>query len=89
MTALRAFTSAGARASFSEALVGTLELGKRADFVVLDRDPFAIPSYELAEVEVLETWLDGERVFARADAPARAPRPRDLRSVEIDLRTNY
>jgi predicted amidohydrolase YtcJ len=68
MTALRAFTSAGAQASFSEALVGTLEVGKRADFVVLDRDPFGISPYELSEVQVLETWLDGEQVFARADS---------------------
>lgn len=77
MTALRAFTSAGAEASFSEALVGTLEVGKRADFVVVDRDPLAISPYELSEVRVEETWIDGRQVFDRADA-ARAARVEQL-----------
>lgn len=76
-TALRAFTSAGAEASFSEELVGTLEVGKRADFVVVDRDPLAISPYELSEVRVEETWLDGEKVFDRADA-RRAARMAEL-----------
>ncbi len=78
MTALRAFTSEGAKASFSEALVGTLAVGKRADFVVVDRDPFAIDPSELSRVRVESTWLDGVRVFERvgADEAARTPERR-------------
>lgn len=64
-TAIRAYTSAGAEATFSEDLVGTLEVGKRADFVIVDRDPFGIPASELSEVQVEGTWLDGEAVFER------------------------
>jgi predicted amidohydrolase YtcJ len=64
-TAIRAYTSEGAKASFSEDLVGTLEVGKRADFIVVDRDPFAIPEHELSDVQVESTWLDGEVVFER------------------------
>jgi predicted amidohydrolase YtcJ len=66
-TALRAYTSDGAEATFSEDLVGSLEVGKRADFVVVDRDPFAIPASELSDVQVEATWLDGETVFQRAE----------------------
>lgn len=66
-TALRAYTSQGAKATFSEDLVGTLEVGKRADFIVVDRDPFAIPVSELSDVQVEATWLDGELVFDRLD----------------------
>jgi predicted amidohydrolase YtcJ len=75
-TAIRAYTSEGAEATFSEDLVGSLEVGKRADFVVVDRDPFAIPASELSEVEVEATWLDGERVFQRTQArePAQVSR---------------
>jgi predicted amidohydrolase YtcJ len=80
MTALRAYTSEGAKATFSEDRVGTLEAGKRADFIIVDRDPFAIPSSELAEVRVEETWLDGERVFDRADA-RQAARPSGARAA--------
>jgi predicted amidohydrolase YtcJ len=67
-TAIRAYTSSAAEATFSEDLVGSLEVGKRADFVVVDRDPFAISASELSDVEVEATWLDGEAVFQRVEA---------------------
>jgi predicted amidohydrolase YtcJ len=66
-TAIRAYTSEAAEATFSEDVVGSLEVGKRADFVVLDRDPFAISASELSDVQVEATWLDGEAVFQRAE----------------------
>jgi hypothetical protein len=48
-----------------EDLVGSLEPGKRADFVVLDRDYMTIPVEEIPRMAILETWLDGERVYPR------------------------
>ena len=63
VTALRAYTSTAAETTFSEERSGTLEEGKRADFIVVDRDPFEIPPYELSDVRVEQTWLDGEVVF--------------------------
>jgi predicted amidohydrolase YtcJ len=66
-TALEAYTSHAAKATFSEDLVGTLEVGKRADFVIVDRDPFAIPHAQLSDVQVEATWLDGAPVFERAE----------------------
>jgi len=74
--ALRAYTSEGAKASFSDALLGSLEVGKRADFIRLDRDPFTIDAYELSDVQVQETWLDGDRIFVRTGAEPEKPRAR-------------
>lgn len=63
--ALRAFTLDAAYAAFMDYEVGSLEVGKRADFIVLDRDLFSIPAAEIPEVQVLQTWLDGQRVWSR------------------------
>ena len=63
--ALHGFTLGAARASFDEARVGSLEVGKQADFVVLDRDPFAVDAVDLPTLQVLQTWVGGERVFER------------------------
>jgi predicted amidohydrolase YtcJ len=64
-TALRAHTISAARALGREEELGSIEAGKRADFAVLDRDPHMTPVSELARVGVTETWVGGERVFAR------------------------
>ncbi len=42
---------------------GNLQVGTRADLVVLDRDPFAHPAEEIGEASVVATYLDGEAVY--------------------------
>ncbi|MBP1325873.1 putative amidohydrolase YtcJ [Leucobacter exalbidus] len=64
-TALRAHTISAARALGREDELGSLEVGKRADFAVLTRDPYDTPTAELAQVAVTETWIGGEQAFAR------------------------
>jgi predicted amidohydrolase YtcJ len=59
-----AYTINAAFALKQERSTGSLERGKRADFIVLDRDPFSIDPYDLHEVRVLLTYLDGREVFA-------------------------
>lgn len=46
--------------------LGSLEVGKRADFVVLDSPDVAMIPYRPGHNPVAETWIAGERVFARA-----------------------
>jgi predicted amidohydrolase YtcJ len=64
-TALRAYTAAGAYASFEEDQKGTLEPGKLADVVVLSRDLFRIPPEEIHTARVEVTVLGGRVVYRR------------------------
>jgi predicted amidohydrolase YtcJ len=61
--ALRGFTADAAWAGFSEAEVGRLAPGLRADFVLLDADPLTVDPARLPSIKVLSTWVDGERVY--------------------------
>jgi len=63
--AIRAFTLDAAFAGFMEDEVGSLEVGKRADFIVLDRDIMKVPEGEVFQIVVEQTWLDGKQVFVR------------------------
>jgi predicted amidohydrolase YtcJ len=63
--AVRAYTFGGAYAEFAEAEKGTLEEGKLADLVVLDRDLFRIPAAGIGEARVLMTMCGGRVVFER------------------------
>ncbi|WGY03949.1 amidohydrolase family protein [Nocardioides sp. QY071] len=60
--AIRGYTLGSATSVHLEHDRGTLEPGKLADLVVLDRDPYDVPPGELAGVAVHETWVAGERV---------------------------
>ncbi len=72
--AIAGFTVDAAYAGRMEGRVGTLLPGAWADFIILDRDPFAIPPADLVHVRVLETWLAGRRVWVRPEG-ADPPRP--------------
>ena len=63
-TAVDAYTLGAARANRLDAETGSLEAGKLADLVVLDRDPFAVPATELSSVQVRATFVDGQPVHA-------------------------
>jgi predicted amidohydrolase YtcJ len=59
--ALEAYTLGAARAAGLDAVCGSLEVGKRADLLVLSDDPLACPPSEIARIRVLETWAGGVR----------------------------
>ena len=56
-------TANAAFALFEEQTKGTLSPGKRADLVLLDRDPLSCPPEELRDIQVVETIKDGETVY--------------------------
>lgn len=62
--ALKAYTVDAAYASYEEGIKGSLEVGKLADFVLLDKDLSAIPPGDIASVQVLETVVGGKLVFS-------------------------
>ncbi|MBM3663945.1 MAG: amidohydrolase [Actinobacteria bacterium] len=57
--ALRAVTIDAAWQLGADDDTGSIEVGKRADFTVLERDPFDVAVDDLHRIEVLDTWLDG------------------------------
>jgi len=66
--ALAAFTRGAAYAGFSEDRIGSLDPGKWADFILIDRDPTKVDPIALGNTQVLETWVAGKRVWQRAAA---------------------
>lgn len=63
--ALKAFTIWTAYGQFEEEIKGSLEPGKLADFVVIDRDVMRCPANELKDIQALTTVLGGEVVYQR------------------------
>lgn len=60
--AFASFTLDAAYSGFQEDWLGSLTPGKKADFIVLDRDIFSIPSSEIWQAQAVETWVNGVRV---------------------------
>lgn len=60
---LRAYTINNTYASYQEKEKGSLEVGKYADIIVVDRDLFSITPKEIKETKVLMTYLNGKRVY--------------------------
>jgi predicted amidohydrolase YtcJ len=63
LQALRAATITAAHALHDDARVGSLENGKLGDLIILDRNPLAIASGDIANVRILETVVGGEVVW--------------------------
>lgn len=70
--ALRGFTLDAAYAGFAEDEVGSLAVGKRADFVVLGQDPLGMASTGLRTLDVRATYVDGRAVYESALQPSDA-----------------
>jgi len=60
---IRGMTIWAAKANRMEKQVGSIEIGKKADFIILDKDLMKIPTDSILQVKVLKTYLNGERVF--------------------------
>lgn len=61
--ALRSITIWAAKACFEEDRRGSLEPGKNADFVILDRDIMQVKASEIPQTKIVRTYIDGKMVF--------------------------
>ena len=66
MEGVKMFTIGAAKANFLEKDLGSIEVGKLADFVILAQDPLTAPKAKLADVPVDMTILDGKVAYERA-----------------------
>ncbi|MEP3655068.1 MAG: amidohydrolase [Litorimonas sp.] len=60
--AIKAMTITNAYGAFQDEDIGSLEVGKRADFVVLDKDPTEVEPETLKDIKVTATWVNGKPV---------------------------
>lgn len=63
--AIEFYTRNNAHLIFWEKEIGSIEKGKRADFIIVDRDLLECAVDEVKDAKVLQTWVEGRRVFAR------------------------
>ena len=61
--AIQGYTGQAAHAAFMEQIAGSLEIGKFADMVVLEEDPYQVPAQRLAQVGIAMTIINGEVVY--------------------------
>jgi len=59
---IRGMTIWAAKANRMEKEVGSLEVGKKADFILLDKDLMKVPTDSILNIKVLKTYSNGERV---------------------------
>lgn len=63
--ALQIATTGGATAMRLEQITGSIEVGKSADFIVLDRNLFEVPVTAISDTQVKQTWFEGRLVYPR------------------------
>lgn len=69
VSAFAAYTSGAAFAGFAESRFGRLAPGLRADFIVVDTDPFVASPEQVRATRVVETWIGGGRIWS-AEQPS-------------------
>ena len=71
LQAVRGFTTEAAYAAFQEDSLGSLVQGRRADFIVIDRDIIAGKPEDIPGTTVITTFFDGNPVYGRRFEPTR------------------
>jgi predicted amidohydrolase YtcJ len=71
MTAIKSMTIWSAWQHFEEKTKGSIEVGKLADFVILDKDPTAVDPETIDQIKVLETIKEGKTIFVMKDSDDR------------------
>ena len=66
-SAIKAVTTHAAWQLMSENEIGSLEVGKYADIVILEKDPRKVEPTSISEIKVFETWLNGKKVYQQEE----------------------
>ena len=72
-TALRGYTAWGSRQMFLEDKIGTIEVGKRADIAVWDRDLYTVSPDQIKDMKCRMTLIDGQVVYKSPEFPDSVP----------------
>jgi hypothetical protein len=70
---LAAYTTGGAYVNRRETETGSLEVGKAADFVIVDRNVLTVPVRRIGGTRVIKTFVDGEEVYAAGPSAGAKP----------------
>ncbi|WP_369675552.1 amidohydrolase family protein, partial [Enterococcus faecium] len=57
------YTKGSAAATNESTIKGTIETGKFADFILLDKDPTTIPPKQIHALQIINTWVGGKLVY--------------------------
>ncbi|QUT04331.1 amidohydrolase [Sphingobium phenoxybenzoativorans] len=79
--AMAAFTRGGAYAGFAEDRFGTLAPGEQADFLIIDRDISTTRPAEIRNIQVIETWIGGKRVYVKGETAPVETQPNEITGI--------
>ncbi|WP_171905819.1 amidohydrolase [Sphingobium phenoxybenzoativorans] len=79
--AMVAFTRGGAYAGFAEDRFGTLAPGEQADFLIIDRDISTTRPAEIRNIQVIETWIGGKRVYVKGETAPVETQPNEITGI--------
>lgn len=65
LEAFNSFTQAAAYSGHQEHIIGSLAVGKKADFVILQDNPFTVDESEIWKNQVISTWVNGKKVYQK------------------------
>lgn len=65
LEALKSITINAAWQCQTEDIVGSISVGKLADFVILDHNPLTIDKTKIKDIQVLQTWVGGKKVYSK------------------------
>ncbi|GAA5130544.1 amidohydrolase [Thalassotalea piscium] len=65
LESLKSFTIDAAYSGHQEKIIGSLEAGKKADFILIENDYFTMPEQDIWKIEVSDTWVNGRHVYSK------------------------